>query len=327
MELRDIEIFLTLAEELHFGRTATRLRVTPARVSQSIAKQERRIGAALFDRSSRSVVLTAIGERLRDDLSEGYQRIQQGLATATSAAKGLTGALRLGVLGPVIHELAPITRTFGARHPECELSFREIPLTDPFRLLRDGGVDIAVLWLPVEEPDLTVGPVVFRENSVLAVAVNHPLARRDSVSLEDLADQVVVQAASPVPDYWVDALSPRHTPSGKPIKRGPKVSTNEESLAAIASGQAVAPAHETDARYYARPDIVYVPIHDAKPQRWALIWRTTGETELIRAYVRVAREITGGLTIVSRNAVGARRVTGEHGQSTNLSERPCPATI
>lgn len=58
VELRDIEIFLTLAEELHFGRSAERLRVSPARVSQAIKKQERAIGAQLFERTSRQVRLT-----------------------------------------------------------------------------------------------------------------------------------------------------------------------------------------------------------------------------------------------------------------------------
>jgi DNA-binding transcriptional LysR family regulator len=58
MELRDIEIFLALAEELHFGRTAERLHVSQARVSQAIKKQERRIGGTLFERSSRQVRLT-----------------------------------------------------------------------------------------------------------------------------------------------------------------------------------------------------------------------------------------------------------------------------
>ncbi|MGI5524918.1 LysR family transcriptional regulator [Micromonospora sp. CA-259024] len=67
MELRDIEIFLTLAEELHFTRTAERLHVTQARVSQAIKKQERRIGAALFERNNRNVALTPIDQRLFDD--------------------------------------------------------------------------------------------------------------------------------------------------------------------------------------------------------------------------------------------------------------------
>ncbi|MBE1592110.1 LysR family transcriptional regulator [Nonomuraea angiospora] len=73
VELRDIEIFLTLAEELHFSRTAERLHITQARVSQAIKKQERSIGAALFERSSRQVRLTPLGEQLHRDLSAGYR--------------------------------------------------------------------------------------------------------------------------------------------------------------------------------------------------------------------------------------------------------------
>ena len=63
MELRDIEIFLTLAEELHFGRTAERLRVSPARITQAIKKQERQIGAPLFERTNRTVRLTSLTAR------------------------------------------------------------------------------------------------------------------------------------------------------------------------------------------------------------------------------------------------------------------------
>ncbi|MFI6742629.1 LysR family transcriptional regulator [Nonomuraea sp. NPDC050451] len=65
MELRDIELFLTPAEELHFGQTAERLHVTPSRVTQAIKKQERRIGGALFERSSRSSLLRPTRRRVR----------------------------------------------------------------------------------------------------------------------------------------------------------------------------------------------------------------------------------------------------------------------
>lgn len=78
VELRDIQIFLALAEELHFGRTAERLRVSQARVSQSIKQQERRTGGALFERTSRSVRLNPLGERLRDRLDAGYREIMAG---------------------------------------------------------------------------------------------------------------------------------------------------------------------------------------------------------------------------------------------------------
>ncbi|WP_324197349.1 LysR family transcriptional regulator [Nocardia cyriacigeorgica] len=85
VERRDIEIFLTLAEELHFARTAERLGVSGARISQTIKHLERRFGAALFHRTSRQVAITPVGQALRDDLEAGYRRIQDGIAKAMAA--------------------------------------------------------------------------------------------------------------------------------------------------------------------------------------------------------------------------------------------------
>ncbi|WP_031089667.1 LysR family transcriptional regulator, partial [Streptomyces sp. NRRL WC-3549] len=188
MELRDIEIFLTLAEELHFGRTADRLHVSQARVSQSIAKQERRIGARLFARNSRRVELTPIGLRLREDLSAGYQRILDGTQAAAAAARGTTCTLSLGLHGPQAHYYTHVFDLFRTRHPEVRLRMKEINFTDPFGALRDGSVQVATSWLPIREPDLTVGPVVAAEPLVLMVATDHPLAGRDAVGMEDLAE-------------------------------------------------------------------------------------------------------------------------------------------
>ncbi|WP_346131239.1 LysR substrate-binding domain-containing protein [Nonomuraea roseola] len=71
---------------------------------------------------------------------------------------------------------------------------------DPFGPLREGRVDVAILWLPVLEPDLTVGPVAYIDSVVLAMAATHRLAGHTSVSLEDLGDEVVMGGAKPA--YW-----------------------------------------------------------------------------------------------------------------------------
>jgi len=318
LELRDIEIFLTLAEELHFGRTAERLRVSPARVSQAIALQERRIGAALFDRTSRRVALTPIGARLRDDLTTGYRNIQAGLDAARTAARGVAGTLRLGTMGALAHEIADATAQFRVRYPQCELTFREVRISDPFGPLRSGEVDIALLWLPVREPDLTVGPVVRQSPIYLMMSVDHPYARRESVRLEDLAECVVPRSAQPVPEYWEAALSPFHTPSGRPIPRGPAVATWQEVLAAVSAGTAVLPIQAEASRYYAWPDIAYVPIRDAEPSRWALIWRTAGETALVRAFAQEAAqeaEAAAQAMAAAQEAEAAARARAESQES------------
>jgi DNA-binding transcriptional LysR family regulator len=291
VELRDIEIFLTLAEELHFGRTAERLHVSQARVSQAIAKQERRIGAPLFERTSRRVVLTSIGARLRDDLAAGYALIRDGLETAATTARGVHGTLTLATMGALAHDITDVTGRFRSRYPTCELRFREGRITDPFRQLRSGEVDLALIWLPVREPDLTVGPVLRARPLVLMAGASHPLARRTSVRMEDLGDCTVLMPCGPVPDYWYEALVPTRTPGGRPIRRGPEVATWQEGLTAVAAGEFVTPVQAEAADFYRWPDLVFLPIEDAPLGEWALIWRTAGETALVRAFVQTAQDV------------------------------------
>ncbi|MCF6467782.1 LysR family transcriptional regulator [Nonomuraea sp. MG754425] len=296
MELRDIEIFLTLAEELHFGRTAERLHVSQARVSQAISKQERRIGAALFERTSRRVALTPIGRRLREDLRQAYDLLQEGLARAQAAGLSAGRTLRLGVFGHAGHELQPLVDAFRARHPGGDVRFSEVTGGDPFAALRTGDADGHVLWLPVTEPDLTVGPTVLTSGRVLAVAAGHPLAERGSASLEDLADNHVIDLGPGAPDYWVASMVPFRTPLGRRVPRGPIARTFHEILALVAAGHCVHPLGEIAARYNRPPGIVFVPLHDAPALRFALIWPSGTDHPAVRALARTAADL-GPITL------------------------------
>jgi len=80
LERHELETFLTLAEELHFGRTAERLHVSTARVSQMIKKLERRVGVPLFSRTSRRVELSAVGRRLPPRTRGSHQASPAALA-------------------------------------------------------------------------------------------------------------------------------------------------------------------------------------------------------------------------------------------------------
>jgi DNA-binding transcriptional LysR family regulator len=291
VELRDIEIFLTLAEELHFGRTADRLRVSQARVSQAISKQERRIGVALFDRTSRRVNLTPVGRRLREDLQQALDLLHEGLARAEAAGLGAGQTLRVGVFGHAGHELRPLIDAFRTRYPGSDVQFNEITGSDAFTSLRAGDNDVNVLWLPVAEPDLTVGPTVFTGGRVLAVSANHPLAERGTASLEDLADNHVVDLGPHAPEYWVAAMVPTRTPSGRRIPRGPAARTFHEILSLVAAGQCVHPLGEIAARYNSPPGIVFLPIRDAPDLQWALTSRSTADSPAVRALAQTAADL------------------------------------
>jgi DNA-binding transcriptional LysR family regulator len=292
VELREIEIFLTLADELHFGRTAQRLFVSTARVSQTIKKLERQVGALLFERTSRQVTLTPVGRRLRDDLEPAFQQIEAGVERAIAAGRNEEGVLRVGFFraaaGRFVLEVAD---AFEARHPGCDVQIRENQLNDGLARLRDDQIDILFLMLPLEEPDLVTGPVIIREERMLAVSARHPFARRDAVSLDDLGRDKVLRGPSALPDYLHAAFVPERTPNGRLIERGPTFATIQEMLSLVGAGKGMYPAPAHMSHYYARSDVVYVPITDGAPFEWAFTWRRTAETQRIRAFNQAALDV------------------------------------
>lgn len=286
-----METFLTLAEELHFGRTAERLLISQARVSQTVKKLERKIGAPLFERTSRVVRMSPLGRQLYEELAPLHAQIEQAVARAKDAARGVEGELTVGFLGSGAGSLTgSIMETFRKRCPRCEVRMRETQFQDPLGALRRGEVDVLFSCLPVEEPDLTVGPVVINEPRALAVPLGHPLAGRRSLSLEDCAGETFFGVVNSAPAYWWDFHVPPRTPSGREIRRGQAVATFQELMTLIATGQGVSPVIASVETYYARPDIAFVPVHDLPSADVALIWRTAGVNSRIRAFVRAVED-------------------------------------
>ncbi|GAA0597697.1 LysR family transcriptional regulator [Streptomyces crystallinus] len=291
MEIRDIEIFLTLAEELHFGRAATRLHLTQARVSQAIGRQERRLGGLLFDRSNRRQVrLTPLGRQLRADLQPVYTQLSNSLERARMAARGKAARLRVGMLPFNVPDLHRYWQAFNARHPEWELQLRRAPYVEPFGRLREGDIDVLICWLPVDEPDLTVGPPLFRDPRVLAVAADHELAERSSVPLEALAD--FAHATAPdMPDYWEDGYLSFHTPRGKPIERIEPITNADELIHLVSTREIVHPFPSHVTRYWSMSHIRWIPVPDMGTLTYALVWRKGAENELIRGLAETVREL------------------------------------
>jgi DNA-binding transcriptional LysR family regulator len=290
VELRELRIFLALAEELHFGRTAERLRISQPGVSESIRSLEARLGARLFDRTSRRVRLTPAGQDFRRNLVPALAALDRALAQASDNAAGVAGPLRIGFTstseGPALNRLI---EAFQARHPDCQVSFHEAGVLDPYGALRRGDVDVLVNWLAANEPGLTAGPPIARCERVLAVACHHRLASRASVLLEDLGEEQVAQPLG-LPAALCDAILPPRTPSGRPIPRTERVRSVNEIIAHVARGEIVHPTM-AGVSLFGRDDIVLVPIEDLPPLPVGLIWSTARENAKIRALGEVARTI------------------------------------
>lgn len=295
-----------------FTRTAQRLHIQQSRVSRLVASLERRVGGVLFERTSRKVVLTPLGQRLRHRAGPAYAELAAALEEARAAARDRSGTLRLACTATTTcPAVTRMIEEFTARHPACNVAMREVDWFDPYGALRRGEIDVVVNWLAGDGPDLTAGPVLEYRDRVLYVGLGHRLAGRESVSAEELAGEVVnlPHRIPGFPGAVYRALQPPITPSGRPIRRVHDVSMSGAEVATkIARGELVHPS-VTDVPPFTRGDIRAVPIRGLPPLPLGLIWRTGHESAMIRALAgsaqRLAAQTPGkshGLT-----AVGAGR--------------------
>lgn len=292
LERHELEAFVTLAEELHFGRTAERLHVSTARISQTIRKLERRVGVPLFNRTSRRVELSPVGRQLYEEIRPAWTQIGTALKRAIDSGRGITGTLRVAFIGAAAGQLlVGATELFRDRQPGCDVQIREAQIGEILPWLRDGKAELVLANFPMHEPDIVTGPVLVREARMLAVPSGHPFARRTSVSVEDLARTTLLQLPDTLPESLRHDRTPRRTPAGRPIEPGPSAETFQEMLTLIGTGQGAFPVGAQVRRYYVRPDVAYVPFSDAPPLEWGLLWRADGATARVRAFNQAAYDL------------------------------------
>jgi DNA-binding transcriptional LysR family regulator len=295
VELREVLVFLTLAEELHFARSAQRLGLTPSRVSQTLRSLERKLGGRLLHRTSRRVTLTSFGERFLADAAPVYQQMVHVVERARAANDRLEGILRVGLLFPTAGGpgLAEAIRRFEERHPDCEVQLREVMLDDPLGPLRHGEIDVLAMRRPVDRPDLAVGPTLSCEPAVVQVARDHPLAGRAQVTIEDIADHHVLPLHG-WPSEAADAAVPRTTPGGRPIRRRhvrlvPRTLFEVEAL--VARGEVVHVTVASCAERCHHAELVHVPVTDLPRATTALVWQHRAADPRIRRFVRITEEV------------------------------------
>lgn len=280
-----------MAEELHFGRAAERLQITPSYVSQTIRTLEAKLGGRLFERSSRRVQLTPLGEEMRQRTRPAYEQLQRACLDVGERARGVAGTLRLGQYvyragEPSLHQ---IIKVFESRHPGCQVRVTETPVApDPLDGLRRGEVDMLVLR-PVHDPDVQVGPVLAREPRLLAVAVDHQLAERKSVDVEDLADYTTTDVPA-VSREIMDEFSPPHTPSGRPIERA-ELHSITEAVARVATGELVHPTVPAFFEAFPDPRVTAIPIRDLPPAETVLLWLAANHSPKVRAFAACAGDV------------------------------------
>jgi DNA-binding transcriptional LysR family regulator len=296
----EIEVFLALAEELHFGRTASRLYMPQPRVSRLLAALEQKVGGKLFDRTSRVVRLTPLGSQFRAQLAPGWAQVTAAYEAARAVAREVAGELRLGFAVTTPHEaLAQLVEAFEASHPECRVILVEHLITGDdwavWEPLRHGESDALLYWNVADgEPDLTSGPVLAWLDRVLLVGRRHRLAGRDVVHAEELADEVMNACPPTLPLAVMDALCPPLTPAGLPIPRTVQTRSMHEVLSQVARGQVVHPT-AVGAFPSIRDNIKAVPLTGWPPVPLGLTWSTAHENARVRALAQTVTTLASSI--------------------------------
>lgn len=188
MELRQLEYFTVLCQELHFTRAAEKLGIAQPSLSQQIRLLEHEVGMPLFDRIGKKNILTDAGKTLLHHSYNVFHEISQARA-AISELQGLErGTLKIGSLLTVVNYLLPPTIIgFHNAYPNVELSVQGLRTGDIYKGLLENELDLGIVFLPVEHENLEAIPI-YEENLALAVSIDHPLAHKEFVTLQILND-------------------------------------------------------------------------------------------------------------------------------------------
>lgn len=186
--LPDLKAFVTVAELQSFAAAAKALHLSQPALSRRIAHLESVLEVRLFDRTTRSVELTQLGQRFFGEVRKLLQELDRSVHGLHDAAQLETGDITVGCVFSAVHHFLPeVIRTFRARHPQVMVRIIEEGADEVLASVKSGEADFALNYIGMHDPEVEFTPLL-KESFVLACPAGHPLARRRKVHWEELAD-------------------------------------------------------------------------------------------------------------------------------------------
>lgn len=272
--MQQLTYLVSLAEHGHFGRAARACHVTQPGLSNQLRELERRLGCTLVERSPRSVSLTDAGAAIADRARRILRDVDDMGDVASSAAAGLVGQLRLGVIPTIAPYVLPrMIPCVLEAHPAVELVLTEERTVKLVARLRAGELDVAVMALPVPGDDLAHANLA-NDPFLLAVGSGHPLASSSEVTPAQLSELSVL------------LLDEGHCLRDQALAVCSAAGTASTSVAAtslstlvqmVAAGQGVTllPAIAAAVEAHRGSRVAVVPLSDAPQRTLALVWRSS----------------------------------------------------
>jgi DNA-binding transcriptional LysR family regulator len=282
LDLRLVRYFVVVADHRHFGRAASALRVAQPSLSRQIRRLEQQLGARLLDRTPQGTQLTAAGEAFLPSAKALLRSASRAAAQTRAAAQ--PSRITVGYTTGLI--VTPAVRELRRQHPDADVHVVHLDWNVARESLLDHRVDAVVTRLPFPTDHLHV-TILYDEPRVLVVPVDHRLAGKESITLDDIADEPMPRIRNSDPAwsaYW--RIDPR--PDGRRAPDGPFIDALEDKFEVIAAGQAVAITAGGSHISVIRPDLTTIPLEGVEPSHVVVACRADDRSRLVGAFRKLA---------------------------------------
>ncbi|MFI6996653.1 LysR family transcriptional regulator [Nocardia sp. NPDC050175] len=283
VDLRKLRYFVAVAEEMHFGRAATRLHIAQPVLSRQIRALEAELGVELFRRDRRGTELTAAGQQLLDDARPVLTSAEAMTRRVRAAAQG-PASFAIGFMPGIT--VTSAVRSLRSNHPDLDVRLLRTSWHDQTEVLHDGRADVSIVRLPIDPAGLETR-ALFTEPRVAVVPAGHRLAGKESVRIADLAADHLLQDPDAVPE-WRDIATELRSGDHQPVR---PIHSVEEKLELVAGGAGIAVIPASTARFYTRTGVAAIPIEDIGPNQVALAWSSGRCTALVQEFAETAAEL------------------------------------
>jgi DNA-binding transcriptional LysR family regulator len=288
-ELRQLQYFVAVADELNFTRAAERLHVVQQSLSTTIAQLEALLGIRLFERTTRSVSLTTAGEAWLPYAREALAAGERAAAAAEDLAAGRVGRLRVGLTATAALDLTPrLLRAFAERFPLVELTIEHFDFRDPSGGLHDRRSDVGIVRPPFNDDGLEL-VVLGVEPRYAVLADDHPLAGRPTLEFAEIADEPWMEA--PTDPLWCAFWQVAELRS-EPPKVGAICRTTNDLFEAARARKTTGLVPEAVARAGSWPHLAFVKVRDIPPSTFAIAWRADDQRPALRNFVAMANDFS-----------------------------------
>jgi DNA-binding transcriptional LysR family regulator len=290
VELRQLRYFVTLAEELHFGRAAAREHIVQSALSQQLVRLERKLGVPLLERSTHHVRLTPAGSAFLVEARQILAHVSRA-AIAAQRAAGSAPTLRVGIVDPSYDSMPQILHHVQQRFPELEIHQVEIGVPEQFKLLSDGRLDVGLGRASFAPAEVDFELVRLDPLGVL-VAQTHPFATLSAVPVAMLTGEPMLlgeEERAPEFNQFVVELcrSAGFVPnlyrgSVESIRAAADLVVQRRCLLCIPASCVTAAA-----------GVVWRPLTEpASRYPWSILWRAGDHAEHVRAVIEAARALS-----------------------------------